>query len=106
MQLRTEIFVSALVRRAEVAGAFAAVVARGDGDAGDVVVKINALNGAARVFVPSFDLEGERAWIEPIGDGGFVAEADADAYVRRRLERDPDTWVVEIEDKAGRSFLD
>jgi hypothetical protein len=104
--LRTEVWVSALIRRAQVGGAYATVAARGDPDAGAVVVKVDLLDGRARAWAPALDPEGRRAWINPLGGDGLAPEAEIDAYCRRRRERDPDLWVVEIEDKQGRSFIE
>jgi hypothetical protein len=33
-------------------------------------------------------------------------EADVEAYLTRQLRFDPDIWIVEVEDRAGRHFLD
>jgi len=108
--LKSDIWVSALLRRASVAGAFGAVVARGDSDAGAVVVKVNLLDGRVRLRAPAIDLDGARIWINPLGaasaDDDTVLEAEADAYVKRRRDRDPDVWVVEIEDRHGRDFIE
>ena len=33
-------------------------------------------------------------------------DADVEAYLLRQLKFDPDIWIVEVEDRAGRNFLD
>ena len=105
MQLKSEIWVQALVRRAEVGGAFAAIVRRGDADAGAVLVKVSTLDGRARLYAPAQDNEGARIWLDLSRGSLGEVEADIDAYARKRAGGDPDLWIVEIEDRAGRSFL-
>ncbi len=102
--LRARIYVDALLRRAQAGGAFAAVVARGDDDAGVVLVKLNLLDGRARVFAPAVGPGGDRVWMEPLGTTPRI-EADADTYLARQRSIDADAWIVEIEDRAGRAFL-
>jgi hypothetical protein len=33
-------------------------------------------------------------------------EADIEAYLVRQLRYDPDLWVLEVDDRGGRHFLD
>ena len=33
-------------------------------------------------------------------------EADPEAYLAKQIKFDPDIWIVEVEDRAGRNFLD
>lgn len=103
MLLSTDVWVAALMRRAELAGAFAVVARKGDASAGAVLVKTyNPRTRAAGLYVEAVRGDGERVWMSPIAD---TAEAEIDAYVERAYRRDPDLWVVEIEDVEGRSFL-
>ena len=105
MELKTGFWAAALIRRAESGGAFAAVSRHGDGDAGAVLVKVATLDGRARLYAPARDGAGERIWLDlsagPLGSD----ERAVDAYAARRAENDPDLWVIEIEDRAGRTFL-
>jgi hypothetical protein len=35
-----------------------------------------------------------------------ASDADAEAYLERQIKFDSDLWIVEVEDRAGRHFLD
>ncbi|MEE2527045.1 DUF1491 family protein [Hyphobacterium sp. HN65] len=103
-RLKSEIWVQALLRRAEVAGVMGGVVRKGDTDAGAVLVQVMLLDGTGYLYVPARDFEGDRIWIRPLGTEP-VSEADIAQYTGKRLDDDPDIWVVEIEDPKGRHFL-
>jgi hypothetical protein len=70
---------------------------RGDPDAGAIVLLIN--RGAPGVVVMSQtrDERGRLAWLQPLG-ADPAAEAKAEEFVARTTKRDPDVWVIEIED--------
>lgn len=103
IQLKTKIWVEALLRRAEIGMAAAYVIRHGDEDAGAVLVKVANLAGQAELFVPARDENAERIWTRYRDRP--VEEAEIDAYCRRRADDDPDIWVIEIEDRKGRNFL-
>lgn len=112
-RLRTEIRISAHLRRAQSAGAFATVVRRGDPDAGAIAVKLFMGRGRARLFIQSRDLDGAFVWREPIEppademvEAGYQIEVKIDQWLTKEVSIDPDLWVVEIEDREGRAFLE
>lgn len=104
VNLKAEIWVKALIRRASVANVPAMVVRRGQSDAGTVYIKVALLNGLADVYGPTWGEMGERVWMRVSGDVP-VSDREADDYLERQARFDPDFWVVELEDKEGRHFL-
>jgi hypothetical protein len=50
------------------------------------------------------DMEGSRMWRVSLALA--TADADVDAFLAREIARDPDIWIVEIEDAQGRHFLE
>jgi hypothetical protein len=101
--LATDVWVGALIRRAQLAGAYATVARKGDARAGAVLVRLyNPLTREARLYAQASRGEGESVWMQPRPGG---AESDLDAYVQRQAGYDPDLWVVEIEDREDRHFL-
>jgi hypothetical protein len=103
MLLHTELWVSALIRRAEQGGAFAVVVRKGDTRAGAVLVKVfNRSDRTARLYAEATRMDGEQVWMQPAKSD---QEPELDRYIERAVRIDPDIWVVEIEDRDGRHFL-
>ncbi len=103
MLLSTDIWVSALIRRAGQGAAFAMVLKKGDARAGAVLVKIvDRRAGETRLYAEATRADGERIWMQPHPGAD---EAALDAYAERARRIDPDLWVVEIEDVQGRHFL-
>ena len=80
---------------------FPATVARkGQATGGTLLLKVNQLENGCRVLSQMRDLDGKLGWMAAF-KGELVAEAEADAYIARAVKRDPDLWVVEIEDRHG-----
>jgi hypothetical protein len=79
------------------------VVRRGDDTAGAVFVKLNTLDGTARVFHRTFDLASDTRTWAVLCEGPETACDDA---LRRQQGFDPDLWVLEVEDRQGRHLLD
>jgi len=103
VRLTAEIWVSAYLKRLSLLEIPAFVVAKGDPTAGAVLIKLNTLDGRACCYQRSFDLmTGERKWVVLV-DG---ADADVETSVTRQRTVDPDLWVIEVEDRAGRHLLD
>ena len=102
-RLTTRFWVDAYLARLRLSDIAAFVVAHGDDTAGAVVVKLSTLDGQARLFHRSFDLTSDaRVWAV-LSEG---AEAQVDDAIARQRRFDPDLWVIEVEDRAGRSLLD
>ena len=81
------------------------VARRGDPYSGIIILKLNQLDAGCRVMSQLRGLDGKLGWLEAL-DGALVPEAEADAYIARQVKRDPDLWVIEIEDRLGRHWVD
>jgi hypothetical protein len=110
MRLKTSIWVAAYLRRCQTEGVFGAVRRRGAEDAGAVFVKVALMDGTAMLYVPAPQTVYDDS--RPI-DRFFtptsaqpVPEPAVEERLIKEVRFDPDAWIVEIEDKAGRHFLD
>ncbi|BAT61259.1 hypothetical protein GJW-30_1_03816 [Variibacter gotjawalensis] len=111
MRLKSSIWVAAYLRRCEVAGSFAVMRKRGAEEAGAIFIKVDRLDGTSDLFGPapqtSFDdaKPTDRLFV-PSMKTVTVDSADAEEYLAKQLRYDPDIWIVEVEDRQGRNFLD
>ena len=102
-RLTTRFWVDAWLARLRLAGLPGYVIAHGDDSAGAVLVKCATLDGEARAWTRRFDLMTDtRQWVLLI-EG---PEPQVDAILSRERQRDPDLWVLEVENRAGDALLD
>ena len=112
MRLKSGIWVAAYLRRCNIEGSFAAVRRRGADEAGAVFIKINRLDGTGILYGPApqavFDeaQPADRIFTVVLGRDAPVADADIEARLVREIRFDSDLWIVEVEERAGRNFLD
>jgi hypothetical protein len=110
-RLKTALWVAAYLRRCQVEGLAAVVRRRGAEEAGAVFVRISRLDGTSDLFGPAPQSVWEtvpdaaRAFTPSLATQS-APDAEVEAYLARQLKYDPDAWIVEIEDRAGRNFLD
>lgn len=109
MRLKSALWVAAYLRRCQVEGCSAVVRRRGAEEAGAIFVRICRLDGTSELFGPA-----PQSALEPDGtDRVFsaclasqpAADPEIETYLSRETKFDPDLWVVEVEDRAGRNFL-
>ena len=106
MRVTSSLWVSAYIRRCAAEGAFAVVLHHGDDTAGAIFIKINSLDGVVELFAPApaglETAERDRTWVS-VTRG---PESTVDDYIARQRKFDSDLWVIEVEDRQGRHFLD
>ncbi|MBO9576515.1 MAG: DUF1491 family protein [Sphingobium sp.] len=105
IQPRTDLLVSALVRRVEVAGGFATVLHRGDRMGGIILVQLLE-RGRFRGFLERMtDLAGHRQMV-PCGPKEDAQDIEISEYISKRRRVDPDLWLIELDVAQGQRFAD
>lgn len=111
MRLKSALWVAAYLRRCQVEGAFAVVRRRGAEEAGAIFVRVSRLDGTSDLFGPApqsaFDgSPGVDRIFAPSLAKMPALDAAVETYLAREMKFDPDLWIVELEEPAGRNFLD
>ncbi|MBR1222634.1 DUF1491 family protein [Bradyrhizobium sp. U87765 SZCCT0131] len=110
MRLKSNIWVAAYLRRCQVNGVFGAVRRRGAEEAGAVFVKVALLDGSALLFTPApqtaYDNSRPVERVFTPLSSAPVPEAEVEERLTKEIRFDPDVWIVEIEDREGRHFLE
>ncbi|MCO6186717.1 DUF1491 family protein [Rhizobium sp. L1K21] len=109
MRLTSEMFISALVRRAFSAGDFAAIEVKGAHEAGAIFIRQRFRDGLQTVYAPA----PQSFFDERKPDGRLfeirldkVDSAEADKLIGREKNFDPDLWVIEIESDKVAALID
>ncbi|MDX9689466.1 MAG: DUF1491 family protein [Proteobacteria bacterium] len=101
--LPTGIIVSAAIRQASKEGVSIYVLHKGDQDTGAILIKLNFLDGRAQLFTQT-TLDDLSGWLPATAEP--IDEAETQTTISQFLKFDPDLWVIEIEDREGRLWIE
>lgn len=109
MRLRADFWVSAYLRRCEIEGAIAVLRRRGAAEAGGIYIKLDRLDGRVALYGPA--PRGDAAALDErrflrLHKDEWIDTPDAEARLKREVSFDSDIWIVEVEDRRGRTFVD
>ena len=98
-RVATSILVTALIRKAESEGGFAAVLAKGDETAGSILILLTERGSDPQILERLLQPDGRYAWGRSTGRATEVPE-----LIARRRRFDPDLWVLELDVPSGERF--
>jgi hypothetical protein len=105
LRIPAHLEVTGLIRAVETAGGFATVIAKGERDAGTLLVVCCGKDRLAAAYERMPQPDGRRAWT-------LSRQQDADnkvefwEYCDRRKSQDRDLWIVELDVPEGERFID
>ena len=102
-RLASGLIVNALIRRVNAAGGSAMVLAKGDAEAGAILVLTLERGVNPGFFERGIGPDGESALVRS-GPAAFEDSGAVSDYWQRRRSRDPDLWVVELDIASAERF--
>jgi hypothetical protein len=104
-RLSSSVLVTALMRRAESRGGFAAVLSKGDPTAGAILVILAERGRKLRIMERILQPNGRYEWQDVVAEAD-VNEEELEKFLGRRRKFDPDIWVLELDIASAERFAD
>jgi hypothetical protein len=106
-RLRSDIWVSAYLKRVHVQGGFAVVARKGEAQAGAIFLKVeNLRTGQLQLFTPASQSEINTPYARyftcVVTD---ISAQNLTERLAREVKRDSDLWIIAVESQAGAHFL-
>jgi hypothetical protein len=109
IRLRSDIWVAAYLRRCYSENVVAVLRRRGSPEAGAIFIKVDRLDGFSALYSPAPQSEArdgvDRLFARAHADD-WLENDEIEARLSRQISFDSDLWIVEVEDRKGRSFLE
>ena len=102
--LPTHIEVGGIIRRAESAGDFAAILRKGDAERGSILLVISSRGRHVSCLERVLGLEGGYEW-RSVGPTESAGSAEIVAFLAKRSRFDEDSWTVELDIAAAERFI-
>ena len=97
--------VGALIRAVSAVGGFATVIAKGERDAGTLMIVCCGKDRLAAAYERMPQRDGQRVWAVACQQTTEKPEQFWE-YCDRRKKQDPDLWIVELDVPDGERFVD
>jgi hypothetical protein len=108
-RLRSDIWVAAYLRRCATENVAAYLRRRGSPESGAVIVRIDRLDGFSALYSPAPQSEARDGYDRLFARAhreDFLENDKIEARLLREISFDSDLWIIEVEDRQGRHFLD
>ncbi len=103
-RLPAHLEIASLIRLVQARGGIATVLAKGERDAGTILIVAMNRGGEARLLERMPQLDGTRAFtVTRTQDPEDTREFDE--YLERRRRQDPDIWVLEVDIDEAERFV-
>jgi hypothetical protein len=102
-RLSASIEVSGLIRKAEAAGDFGAILHKGDADSGSLLIVIRKRGQFVACLERALGFDGYK-W-GPAGPGAEAPEKEVSQFLARRTGFDPDLWLIELDIAQPERFI-
>ena len=103
-RLPAHLEVAGLIRGVQAAGGFAAVLGKGEREAGTILVVTTQNGRNSRVFERMPQLDGTRKWSCSKQQHAENPQEFSE-YLDRRKKLDPDVWIVELDIPQAERFI-
>ncbi|WP_324073269.1 MAG: DUF1491 family protein [Erythrobacter sp.] len=103
-RLPARLEVSAILRLAESQGGFATVLAKGERDAGTILLVTVYRDEPSRLYERMPALDGSRSFVATKAENP-ENPADFSEYLARRRRQDPDIWLIEVDIANSERFV-
>lgn len=110
-RLTSDFWVSAYIRAVERGGGFATLRRRGAREAGAIAIVVSGADRMSRLMLPAPQADfvqarpDDRRFVSAFAEGA-VEPFRVEDKLAREIKFDPDLWVVDVDDREGRDFLD
>lgn len=103
-RLASSVLVSSLLRLVEREGGFGAVLAKGDGNAGAILIILAERGRRMQVLERLLQPNGSYAWGSPLKVG--ANDSDIDRFLEKRQRFDADSWLIELDTASAQRLAD
>lgn len=104
IRLPAHLEISSLIRLAETNGGSAMVLAKGEPDAGTILIVTMYRGEGARLFERMPQLDGTRCFVQT-NYQDIEKPHEFSEYLARRQKQDPDIWILEVDIDNPERFI-